>query len=270
VTLLGVAAICQEGATFSTPDLSLTLTGFTKAKVDPSGISFSGEGTPLIANAASLGMKLTSRSMEGKAAKTEGTYVLQNASMAGAAVVELDSKVREDWEIKAGKRKAESPSQSSLRVTSERLDYRGTSGQGELTIPGAHHIHGESHSAAQSVVEIDSVSGVISLDPSATTATAGLRKGELSGPVHLNLTRTLGGVKSTYTAMCDRMSFDFTGKEKAILLIGHVSFTTASPDFSGTAVAKTVTVTVDDQLTPIHYEFSGDPSTTTVKTGGGR
>jgi hypothetical protein len=267
--LIAAVAVSQEGA-FTTADLSLSLTGFSRAKVEPAGITFSGEGAALKVDAASLGIRLTSHSMEGKAVKSHATYFLESALMTGSAVVEASSKVREDWEIKAGKRKLESPTQSLVRITSERLDYHGSATQGELTIPGQGHIHSESHGTGESVLEIDSASGSLTLDPSATTAVGGLRKGELAGPVHLNLTRTLAGTPSTYTALCDRMNFDFTGKDKAIILTGHVTFTSASTDFSGTAVAQSVTVTVDDQLVPIRYEFLGDPSTTTVKTGGGR
>jgi hypothetical protein len=251
-------------------------------------IRFSGTGSPLTIEAKSQGILLQANEASGEAKPNGKLFFLEQGQASGSAVVIMDTKVRQEFELAKKLRQALTPEQSRTRLDSANFTYTGSADEAKISTTsklrvrsdtdGARTIKKEEKDVAQTYLQnldLTGSAGTINLDPEAKTTSTNLKTGRIEGPVEFTFKRVeknAGAEKPDETTLQGRgdlLTFDFTGAERQIILQGNVHLE-GTGGFNGVTNVDRLIITVDEKLQPIRYETEGKPATTTVKTGGGK
>ena len=251
-------------------------------------IRFAGTGSPLTIEAKSQGLIFQANEASGEAKPNGKLFFLEHGEANGSAVVIMDTKARQEFEVSKKLRTALTPEQSRTRLDSATFSYAGTASEGKVSTSAKLRVRSDSDGTrtvkkedkdvqqnfAQNL-DLTGSAGTINLDPQATTAATNLKTGRIEGPVEFTFKRTeknAGDEKPDETTLQGRgdlLTFDFTGTERQIILQGNVRLE-GTGGFNGVTNVDRLIITVDEKLQPIRFETEGKPATTTIKTGGGK
>ena len=256
--------------------------------------TFSAKGKPLTIELRSSGLEVTGEDVSGKLSRHPADrkrFVAEQLNVRGSAVVVSDTEVAQKFLIEKSLLKELTANQQRIRMESEVLNYSGGAEKGTMTIPEKLRLETNSRGVQlveqpdKSVknkrfartVEVKGSSGIVNLYQPVKVSSMALDNGSLEGPVTfvIHISEQLDGAKeptlSDITGRADRVTFDFKGATKKLVLLGNVHVEGQGDTYSGESNASDMTITLDEALQPTKFEFNGNPATARARQrGGGR
>lgn len=256
---------------------------------------FKGSGHPMIIERPAQGVTLSANDASGTLRQLpDHNFLLEKGAFVGAAKMVSDSQAADAYLTANGKNPKPHASNQRNELDSERFDYTGTEESGTLTAPLSLTLTGHSFGTHQvtrkikgvnvngpedfdQTTNIEAAKGNVTFDPQpATPEKQRLKKGDLAGPVKMNVVRSVKGpgdakaVIDTIDTVSDHVEFDFTTTPRTITATGHVVVTDDDGAYKKTFNAERVVLTVDENMRVTNIHAEGNPGSSTIHANGGR
>jgi hypothetical protein len=228
----------------------------------------------------------------------EGRYMVQEAILTDDARATYDSKMAYDSAVQFATAARPAPSKPDAfgrtELKSQQILYRVEGEVGKLSLPEPldlrSHSEGEEVAVKQGqtsrtpFVQDLAVVGSkaeFTIGPSAT-AVAEPKEGFVDGPVSFKLDRVetvpvpetpdkTRDERTHVEGFMDRLEADLDGPgDRALTAIGNVRLNGTGRGLSGRVTGARAIISVDENLQPIRYRFTGEPTTTRIRMGIGR